>query len=83
MRLIVAILIFMLAPVRAATAQDAARGGYLLKPEAVFDGVTAEAHRGGRQHGLGAGRRDNRRSAGHDIDAGDDRGPFAPVPPSL
>ena len=46
MRLIVAILIFMLAPVRAATAQDAARGVYLLKPEAVFDGVTAEAHRG-------------------------------------
>ncbi len=46
MRLIVAILIFILAPICAATAQDTARGVYLLKPEAVFDGVTAEVHRG-------------------------------------
>jgi len=46
MRLIAAIMAFMLAPFHAATAQDAERGVYLLKPEAVFDGVTTEPHRG-------------------------------------
>ena len=67
----------------------------LLRPARVFDGVDPAPHegwqvlvRGERIEAVGpeprrARRRPHRRPARHDPDAGDDRGPFAPLPPSL
>ena len=67
----------------------------LLRPARVFDGVDPAPHegwqvlvRGERIEAAGPGpgrarRRPGRRPARHDPDAGHDRGPFAPLPPSL